>query len=543
MNFRDLPSAEEGFSPLYLDYIDRFESVRPFYSADFRSDESWQRMLDGVASRAVPRSEVARILSMQNRAFHCGVKTLANIDLLLNDTTVAVVTGQQVGIFTGPMYTLYKTLTALKLVDHLSQRFPDYSFVPVFWLAGEDHDYEEVTSVGLINRSNDFQLLHYGERDPSSPAPRGAVGVMEFDERMEAFLSGLEQAISQTEFTPGVMGLLRTAYQRGMTFNKAFVHLMNDLLEDSGLVFLDPNDVELKRLLSPIFLREIEQTPRMSQLVISRSAELEKAYHAQVKPRAVNLFLFHQNGRFPIEPRPNGFGLKGARQQFTRDELVAMAGQTPERFSPNVVLRPICQDTLLPTITYVGGPAEIAYFAQLGTLYHEFGLPQPIVYPRASATILEEKVQKVLERYNLQDSDFFQEVELLKRKVAGGLSTVNLDELFGGTRAAISDAFQALGGALEQIDKTLVGSVDTAAKKTEYHLDSIRQKVAAAEVRRHEASVRQIEKAAAHVFPRSRFQERELNVVHFLNRYGLEFLRWLRGELVIDRFKHQLIRM
>jgi bacillithiol biosynthesis cysteine-adding enzyme BshC len=328
-----------------------------------------------------------------------------------------------------------------------------------------------------------------------------------------------------------------------MTFNRAFVHLMNDLLEDSGLVFLNPNDAELKKLVTPLFRHELEQTPRTCQLVVDQSVEVEKHYHAQIKPKPVNLFFFHHGGRYLIEPKPAGFGLKNSRQQFTREELLKLLDEKPELFSPNVVLRPLCQDTLLPTIAYVGGPGEISYFAQLKPLYAEFNIPQPVLFPRGSATVIEEKVEKVLSRYSLDVAEFFRDVELVKQKVAEHASSVRIDELFGGTNGSVNETLESLRDGLVKIDQTLAGALDTAKSKIEFQMEALKQKTIAAQKRQNEVALRQVEKAANHVFPSANFQERELNVLHFLNKYGLEFLRWLRGEIVIDKFKHQIIRL
>lgn len=543
ISFRDLISTDSAFSALLADYTSNFERVAHFYPGDFRSTTDWQKTINGVLASKHHRSAVANILSIQNRNFHCGVKTLANIDLLHNDNTLAVVTGQQVGLFTGPLYTIYKTITTVKLAEDLASRFPDYQFVPIFWLEGEDHDYDEVNSIQIISKTNDLARFEYQPRDPSEKNI-GPVGILEFQESIRELCNAVEAALPDTEFKPKVMQLFRTAYQPGMTFNRAFVHLMNDLLEDSGLVFIDPHDVELKKLLKPIFQREIQTTPKLCQLVIDQSAELEKTYHAQIKPKPINLFLFHNNGRYLIEPRvEGGFSLKGTRRHLPREELDQIVEQSPELLSPNVVLRPLCQDWLLPTVAYVAGPSEIAYFAQLRPLYEELAIPQPLIYPRASATIVEEKVEKVLERFQLQVIDFFQDVELIKKRVAESLSETNLDELFGGTNVTIQEALGRLKRELEKIDPTLGGSVETALKKIAYQLDSLKQRTVAAQTRRHETLLRQIEKASLHLYPQSGFQERTLNVLYFLNKYGLEFLRWLKTELTINAFKHQIIKL
>jgi bacillithiol biosynthesis cysteine-adding enzyme BshC len=543
IGYRDLISIDSASSTLFADYVTNFERVAHYYPGDFRKTSDWKRTIDSVLSSHSNRSHVANVLSVQNRNFHCGIKTLANIDLLHNDNTLAVVTGQQVGLFTGPLYTIYKTITTIKLAEDLNSRFPDYQFVPIFWLEGEDHDYDEVSSIRIITRTNDLATFSYQLHD-SSEKNVGAVGILEFKDSIEQLFRAVEEALPDTEFKPKVMRLFRTAYQPGMTFNRAFVHLMNDLLEDSGLIFIDPHDAELKKLLKPIFQREIQSTPKLCQLVIDQSAELEKTYHAQIKPKPINLFLFHNKGRYLIEPHAQGgFSLKGTRRLLSREELQQIIEQSPETLSPNVVLRPICQDWLLPTVAYVAGPSEIAYFAQLGPLYDEFGISHPLIYPRAGVTIVEEKVEKVLERFNLRVTDCFQEVELVKRKVAESLGDINLEELFGGTSVTVREALTRLQSELEKIDPTLKGSVETAIKKIDYQLDSLKQRTAAALARRHEIILRQVEKAVLHLYPQSTLQERTLNVLYFLNKYGLEFLRWLKTELVIDSFKHQIIKL
>ncbi len=544
ISYRDLPSGDSGFPSLFADYLTDFSRVQRFYSGDFRSDSDWKKTISRVVSAQRNRSAVANILSLQNRNFHCGIKTLANIDLLHNDNTLAVVTGQQVGLFTGPLYTIYKTLTAIKLVEDLNIRFPDYQFVPIFWLEGEDHDYEEVSSIRLISKSNDLVKLDYRLTEQAQEKNIGAVGILEFTDSIEQFFTALQDLISESEFKPKVLQLFRTAYQPGMTFNRAFVHLMNDLLEDSGLIFIDPHDAELKKLLTPIFQRELQTTPKLCQLVIDQSAQLEQNYHAQIKPKAVNLFLFHNNGRHLIEPHADGgYSLKGTRRHIPREEIERIAVDSPEMLSPNVVLRPLCQDWLLPTVAYVAGPSEVAYFAQLKPLYDELGIPQPLIYPRASVTIVEEKVDKVLERFKLQVSDFFQDVELTKRKVAESLGETNIEELFGGTSVAIHETLQHLKPELEMIDPTLLGSLDNTVKKIAYQIDALKERTVTAEARRSEVFLRQIDKAALHLYPEDTFQERSLNVLYFLNKYGLEFLRWLKSELVIDKFKHQVIKL
>ncbi|HEY4613151.1 MAG TPA: bacillithiol biosynthesis cysteine-adding enzyme BshC [Bacteroidota bacterium] len=543
LDYNELPTDNTAFSSLFLDYVTDYQKVEQYYNGNFRDEKDWQRCLEWVSRRTIDRSAITQILSTQNRNFHCGVRTLANIDALLNDNTVAIVTGQQVGLFTGPLYTIYKTLTVLKLVEKLKAKYSDYNFVPVFWLEGEDHDYEEVSSIQFINSTNELAKLEYQHQSKTPGKNLGAVGTLEFDENIEPFFALLETALMQTEFKPKVLSLFRTAYQKGMTFNRAFVHLMNDLLEDSGLIFLDPNDPEVKKLLVPVFKKDLEETPKLCKLVIDQSAELEKNYHAQIKPKTVNVFLFHEGGRYLLEPREDGYSLKGTRKTLPKEYIQDVLTNSPHLLSPNVVLRPLCQDTLLPTAAYIGGPSEIAYFAQLKPLYEEFGIPEPIIYPRASATVLEEKVEKVLSRFQVEVSDLFRDTELIKQRVAEEISDVKVDEMFGGTLQAIENSTGSMKEGIQTIDPTLVGALENAKSKMKGALDVLKEKTIAAQKRRHEVSLRQIDKAALYLYPNGNFQERELNIVYFLNKYGLEFVKWLYGELSIEKFKHQIIQL
>ena len=543
LDFGDLVSGDSAFSRLFVDYVTDYQKVHQFYNGNPQDKEDWVKMFRRVCEQKIDRSAISQILTRQNRDFHCGVRTLANIDLLRDDNCVAIVTGQQVGLFTGPLYTIYKAITAVKLAEKFSSEFPEYKFVPIFWLAGEDHDFEEVRTVYVFDAAGELLKYDYDEGKRSSEANYGAVGEIELDDSIDQMFASLEQALVPTEFKPKVLELFRTAYQKGMTFNKAFVHLMNVLFEDSGLVFLNSNDAEIKRMLVPIFEKELRDTPKSCQLVIDQSAILERQYHAQVKPRPINLFLFHEKGRYPIEPHSDGYSLKGTRQHFTKEQLASLLATKPEMFSPNVVLRPICQDTLLPTATYVAGPSEVAYFAQYYTLYKEFGVLQPIIFPRASATIIEEKVEKVLKRFSLEADEFFSNVEFLKQQVAEQISDLKANEFFTAASQSVLDSMNQLRPALQSIDPTLLPALDNTVNKIQGQLQVLKDKTVAAQTRQHEVALRQIDKVALNIFPLGDFQERRVNILYYLNKYGLEFVRWLFREIAVERMKHQLLEI
>jgi bacillithiol biosynthesis cysteine-adding enzyme BshC len=543
IEFSDIPAEVGGFSELFVEYVTAYDRVSKYYNGNFRDPSHLQQVIEQVARLPRDRSALVRVLAEENREFHCSIKTLANIDLLHEDTTFAIVTGQQVGLLGGPLYTLYKTITALKLTQRLNESLPDFHFVPIFWLEGEDHDFDEVNNVKLVSQDNQAKKIEYLVNGKPLDKNIGAVGDVQLDEFIDEFFKQAEEALINTEFKGKLFETVRHYYQRGTTFTKAFVGLINHFLENSGLIFLNPNNKELKRLTSPVFQREINEHPAVCQLVIDRSAELEQRFHAQIKAKALNLFLFEKGGRYLIEPREDGFGLKGARRHLTIDELRQIASETPELISPNVVLRPICQDTLIPTAVYVGGPNEIAYFAQLRPVYEFFNLTMPIIYPRATATILEEKLESILDKFELNLTAFFGDLDTVLRTVSEQISDIKVEDMFQNVATRMKESLNELKFGINQIDPTLLGALETTRLKIESQLSVLKEKTIIAQKKKNEIALKQVEKVANNTLPFGELQERQINVIYFANKYGLDFVKWLMEELRIDLFQHQIVHL
>jgi bacillithiol biosynthesis cysteine-adding enzyme BshC len=543
INFHQL-ADREVVSKLYTDYNTHFDKLAKYYAGNYKEKEAWKAKIQTLQSRKYERNILLRVLNEQNRDFHSGIKTLANIDLLGNDNTFAVVTGQQLGMFGGPLYTIYKAVTAVKLAYKLSVEHPDHNFVPVFWLEGEDHDFDEINKIKFINTANELATAEYFVGGKPLERNIGATGSIVIDEHIEPFFQAIEAGLPKSDFTPALTELLRGYYKQGNTFLNAFAGFFNHIYEDSGLIFVNANTPALKKILSPFFKNEILSNSEASKLVIQQSVELEEHYHAQIKAKALNLFMFHKGGRHLIEPSDSGdYFLKNLRQRYTKEELLSIAETTPELLSPNVVARPLCQDTLFPTIAYVAGPGEIAYYAQLKPVYDYFNIPMPIIYPRSSVTLIEEKVQKILEKYSLELDDLFGEVEPVLTKVSEQVSEVKVDALFAMLDVKITEAVNEARFGIQQIDPTLNGVVDGTLGKFQQQLEVLKQKTQKAQQQKEEISLKQIRKASMNIFPNANFQEREFSVVQYLNKYGPDFVKWVSNELVIDKFQHQVITL
>jgi bacillithiol biosynthesis cysteine-adding enzyme BshC len=543
IDYRQLPPSAGGFSELFFDYLYDFEEVRKFFPSNFRETHAFDGVLDAPASLSSNRATLIEVLREQNTAFGSGQRAMENIALLGNPATLAVVTGQQVGLFGGPLYTVFKTLTAIALAGHLKEKYPDHDVVPVFWIEGEDHDFAEMNHCAVLDAEARHARVEYlpgGAMPERNPGP---VGEMVFDSSLEQAFASLAATLPKTEFTEPLIARLRDAYAPGRTFNHCFASWLNILFDGEGLVFLSPNDARLKRILAPLFEREISEFPRTSQLIIAQSAELEQRYHAQIKTRPLNLFLFHKGGRYPIEPREQDFSLRGTRHFISPAELLEIARTTPELLSPNVVLRPIAQDMLLPTAVYVAGPSEIAYHAQLRPVYEHLGVRQPMLYPRASASFVEDRVQRVMERYQLELPVFFDDPEQIKARVIEQIDEVKVDRLFTEADRAVGDALNELRFGLKEIDQTLQGPLDGLRTKFGGSLGQLREKAMAAQQRRHESAMRQIERASGSLLPGGGLQERTLSILYYMNKYGPELVRWLKAEVDIHGFKHQLLTM
>jgi len=320
--------------------------------------------------------------------------------------------------------------------------------------------------------------------------------------------------------------------------------LLFNLFDQHGLIIFNPIDDEVKKLLTPIFRKAITDFQYHSTALVERSAELEEVYHAQVKVKAINLFYLDEKERLLIEPTETGeLRLKGKRKKFSFEDILNQIENTPEKFSPNVLLRPICQDFLFSTGFYIAGPGEISYFAQVNPLYEFFSIEEPFIYPRASATIVEQGVNQVLTKHNLSILEIFVEEKELIDKIVRASSELNIEQLFTSANENINNVFKDVSEKIILIDKTLGDLSEKSLQRIQQTLDYLKQKATEAEKRKYETSIRQLSKVQNILYPKNNLQEREINFIYFVNKYGMDFLKWLYDNLTIDKFHHQILEM
>lgn len=540
INFSNIPANQN----LFLDFIEEFDNVAKFYSKNFRDKDNYinhfNRLIQQDRSH---RNKLAQIIKNQYSTKKVSKETEANIEQLDSPKTIAVITGQQLGLFGGPLYTIYKTITAIKFCKKLKEDYPEFNFVPIFWLEGDDHDYDEVRTISLLNNENILTDISYND-SLEEETNRGSIGKLKFNENINLVFEELQKTLRETEFKASLIDFLKTIYSPGKTFLESFSELLFNLFDQHGLIIFNPIDDEVKKLLTPIFRKAITDFQYHSTALVERSAELEEVYHAQVKVKAINLFYLDEKERLLIEPTETGeLRLKGKRKKFSFEEILNQIENTPEKFSPNVLLRPICQDFLFSTGFYIAGPGEISYFAQVNPLYEFFSIEEPFIYPRASATIVEQGVNQVLTKYNLSILEIFVDEKELIDKIVRASSELNIEQLFSSANENINNVFKDVSEKIILIDKTLGDLSEKSLQRIQQTLDYLKQKATEAEKRKYETSIRQLSKVQNILYPKNNLQEREINFIYFVNKYGMDFLKWLYDNLTIDKFHHQILEM
>jgi bacillithiol biosynthesis cysteine-adding enzyme BshC len=485
------------------------------------------------------RAAVVEILRHQNAKFARGqlaTEVARNLDRLAGKS-VAIVTGQQVGLFGGPAYTFYKALSALRIVEQLRKAGIDA--VPIFWMASEDHDLAEVNHVSWPTANGEERLEWTGDKSLEGMS----VGNIRLGDAITPVVKRAVDALSGSD--SGEIGtILLNAYQPAATFGSAFAGMMSALFAKRGLILLDPVDVRLHKLSAPLQIRAANEQSELGAALLEQNKRLEKlGYHAQVKvtDRSTLLFATTEGKRVSLVRRNSGF-VAGTRE-FSSSQLESEIESHPESFSPNALLRPVMQDTLLPSAAYIGGPAEIAYFAQNRVLYDRLLGRMPAILPRASFTIVEPVVQRLLTRYELSIEDICQGRQFLRGKMERQNLPRDLAARFIAEEKKIARMLEALRKPIGKLDSTLIGALETAQRKMLYQFGKLRAKSGRAEgfrtgvLGRHEQSIREA------LYPQNELQERSLNLLPFLARNGLELLDSLEKKSGLDSGAHCAFRL
>jgi bacillithiol biosynthesis cysteine-adding enzyme BshC len=493
MRVQKLPFAEtHSFSTFFLDYIQQKETLKKFYSL-FPESKHFEVQIQQKRQSypASHRSALVNVLQNQYKNSSQKDEVSKNIALLGEPNTFTITTGHQLNIFTGPLYFIYKIVTVINTCKELKKQFPHHNFVPVYWMASEDHDYDEIKY---------FKL--YGKKYTWETDQQGAVG--RFNPR------SIEKLFADI---PGEISLFKNAYLKYQTLSDSVRYYVNELFGAEGLLVIDADDHELKKLFQPVIKEDVfNHIPK--KLVDEQNQQLEAlGYHPQVFARDINFFYLEKNLRSRMEERDGRFYVLDSPIQFSREEVMRLIETEPEKFSPNVILRPLYQEVILPNLAYAGGPAEVVYWLQLKGVFDHFNIPFPMLMPRNFALVIEKNVAVKFEKTGLDYKNLFEEKNYLFNQWIVKNSTHNLS--LGKELTLFAEQFAIIRDRANCIDSTLNKFVEAQATRTANSLEKIEQKLLRAEKRVHREKLGQLESVKDTLFPNGSPQERVDNFLNF----------------------------
>ena len=513
----------EHFSKRFLDYVNQNEKLRSLYRYA-PSIDSFEKAIKNISSQKFNRTLLVDVITEQYSKANCQLPT-ANCQLLLQEDTFTVCTGHQLCLFTGPLYFIYKIISTITLAEQLKKKYPESDFVPVYWMASEDHDFEEVNHIHLFGKK-----LEWKNKQGGALGNYSTDGIGELIDELEAILGDSKQARELIE-------LFQNAYTKHSDFSSATRFLVNELFGEYGLVIIEPNDTKLKQEFVSVIEEDVFSNSSF-HLVEKSNNQLEKnGYKLQVNPREINIFYLSDNQRNRIVKENDKFNVVETRKSFSENELKEEIKSHPERFSPNVVTRPLYQQKILPNLAYVGGAAEISYWLQYKEMFDHYKIFFPVLVPRNFRMIMDETVSEKLMKIGLASEDVFLSINEMTEKYSTSVSGEKIS--FNAEKEQLKKLHKKISEKVSLIDASLVSSAEAELQKHLNALDALEKKMLRAFKQKNETAVSQIEKIKQKLFPNGELQERHDTFIPFYLKHGKNFIEDLKRD--IDPFDFRFI--
>lgn len=524
-----------GHSNLYIDFLADSKPARNFYAATDLSDVA--KRLD---SAKYDRNKLVQILTRQNKEFGARDKTISNIEKLKLPGSVAVFSGQQAVLFGGPLLIMIKALTLVKSAAELTQKL-NRPVIPIFWIAGDDHDFDETNHTLVLNKQTDEVTVSYQTR-PETELPTSEIKISDAEELNRA-KSQYKDALGESEFTPELYKLIDQAYKPGETIVSAFGKLMAGLTAQLGLVLFNPGDAEVKKLSIGFFKSVVERQDALHDTTSKTNSQiLQSGYQLQVEKSEQSTHLFYNlNGRKPV--LRDGGKFKVSDKTFSKAELLQLIEKESDKFSPDVLTRPVFQSYLFPVVSQRGGPAEIAYLAQSGGIFELFNLPAPVYKSRPSATFVEKHFEKMISEYKIRFEDLTGDIEQVINGVLAKSFPADLENNFAALKSRIAEEFESFKAEAVKFDPALEGFSEQTFGKMDFALKNLESKVFASHKKKSQDVRNRIYRLWHALFPNRALQERSVNIGYFISKYGYDFVNFMYEQIDINEKHHQLISM
>jgi bacillithiol biosynthesis cysteine-adding enzyme BshC len=525
ISFRDT----NYYSSLICDYLDENEALKQLYNGFPRIENFNDQIIEKKKNYPqLNRAVLASTLEKQYGKIETSDLTKQNISFLRDKNTFTITTGHQLNLFTGPLYFLYKIVSTINLTTELNQKYPKFKFVPMYWMASEDHDFEEINYFTY----QDIKLSW-------NRKSKGAVGRLSTD-GLDEVLDVFGKAIGKSPNAMYLKELFQKAYLDHNNLTDATRFLANELFKDYGLIIIDADDKELKQLFEPYLIREIQEKVSFKEVTKTNNklAALSNNYSIQVNPREINLFYLKDNLRERIIEKEGVYSVNNSETSWSESDLIKEVQNYPERFSPNVLMRPLYQEVILPNLCYIGGGGELAYWMQLKSSFNSFGVSFPILLLRNSALIQSVKQSQKLRKLEIDNHDLFLDKNSFINKKVRSISNIEID--FSTQKETLKKQFDHLYKLAEQTDKSFLGAVSAQERKQIKGLEKLEKRLLKAQKKKLADHVIRLTDLQNELFPNQNLQERVANFSEFYLEYGdqlipklIKDLEPLQGEFLV----------
>ncbi len=524
-------------NPVFEAYLKEADSVKEFFGQPLKPD--WRQPANRINSQS--RRFALDELIAQNQGLS-NEKAKRYLEWLKNEKPLIVITGQQLGIFISPLYTVLKALTTVALAEHLNRSLPDLKFVPVFWLEGEDHDFEEINSAFFFDKSN--QLTKFTIENKSGDRLPVSQRILPGDMREK--IDELENRLQTTEFTQPLFELLREFYKPGKLWINSFKEHLNYLLRELGILTFDPADVAVKQKSLPFFELIIEENERIVQYFEQQTNSLKsEGYPVQVKILEDRAYLFYkQNGseRLPVlKSGGNKFRIGDSGEELSEKSFKKLIRENPDWISSTALTRPLWQSYLLPVISYVAGAAEIAYWAQTRAAFDFLKIPMPHLQPRFSATLIEPRISRLLRKYGLEPESADRDVNRWIKEAIGQKYLNPLWEEGTSLRRVLKEFKKKYEDFIQDIDSTLKPVVSKSFNNMEKTLENLENRLTRSAKQKETLMVNQLQTIHQFILPRGELQERILSSLYFSNKFGDDWLQKVYEKIDLETWKHDYV--
>lgn len=524
-------SEVNKFPELFQDYCSGVNDIESLFARSFR-DVNWKQIYDTsqIPVRSL-HSDFLEILRLQNKSMGASGHSMELIDKLADPRAAVVVTGQQTGLFGGPLFTMYKAVTLIRLAQEIERKIGS-PVVPIFWMETTDHDFEEVRRVGISNQLGEARDYIYA---PDNVTAKQPVGHIVLDENIQNLLTAVNDALPDTEFKTDIMNLLQSQYVTGDRFSKAFGGLMHALLSPLPCLFLDSGEAMMRSYSAKFHVQLFTRLNQILQAIRKQSETIQSMnYPLQVPVSEEQTFMYelHDEKRQRISKLENGMYRIADRKTTEKDLLKNLQGNKIQ-YDCGVLFRPLIQELMLPNIAYIAGPSEICYWAQLRKAFEVLNIPMPVVYPRISVTIIEKRIQQLMDKLAIDVREVLKSKREIRTRIISDLKEKELNDQIDVKESRILQDLQEYIQLVGDIDPTLGASAEKVKSKVEYQLQKLKNKSINALEKKYQVHVQQYYKIQESIYPLGQLQERKLNILSYLNRYGFTILEKIK-KLNID---------